>query len=917
MSADQTNYGSISAAGASLGPHGELKVNKATGQVDFAIGTPTPAAAETFPLLGAPTYTTVPGTNITSATKMVDSVQILNNWLGTYLLDSPPAVTNLVAVSDTSKITLTWTNPSQKLSAFTTTTLPCITAIKADVILSSSNAGGTFAGATTTTLQTLSGSSMVTCNSLELYVDSGSSALSGTTYKKYSALTTQLSYDIRIYCVNNSSQATKYTVLTGKSTLSVGVPTAPSSAAADTITKNSARVTYAAPQYRDSTTPVVSSTPYLSAYRFTRAQTTTKRYGGLYADAAPVYTQTETPTADKPLFDTISSLNPGTGYSVTVAAKNSINSGFSAESAAATFTSSYPTPASFLATTDCSTMDSTVLPNIRYDSNPLYQLDGTTSCTYVFKYSTLAANPPRLTVASAKRVTADYDHLTGLVGDFYAYSGPTASSAYLGAAYAAHASIQGLDDATASASATSSNSATKAELTSMADQASTPLNEKGFVKVATMTAVVNDTTQFTAGASSYSMAVNYTPVGGSAVTTNAVAFYVDNLTAATAATEPAITSVTGASWFAGVPTLTSTAVLQVQWNQTNVASYFLRNDRNHAVASILKSGGAGGSIGTVTASKTNIGANHKYWVKPSPAYSTSSTLHNTAGTQLAPATSDIIQFNDYTVTISAASTLDENVVVQVTPYNTVGTGAAVTDKFVDPSTGAKYTLRIDSVSADKSSASNATSATGQHVKSGTGAYPALGSAAGQAGDAYDHTASLLSSSDLLQYNNRWQTPAVGGYSDYSGVKVGSNAGFNYSTITADSSVRYVTFKYTVTCPKTYAAAKATISFGGTTGLTVSPSTDSANHSLDLKVVDSTVTTGWLNTVKSALPVDYPTTDGGAIGYTTSTATVRRFYLPSTTGTSGTTTIYLRIGLPNNLNAYVNSITFTMLDTITA
>jgi hypothetical protein len=204
--------GFIKAQGVGFGStNSEFTVDRATNQVTFAIGTPTPIVPQAFPLLGAPTYSTVPSTTITATTKNVDSINILNNWLSSYLLDSPPAVTALTATKDTTKISVSYTLPPQKRLAFSQTTAPYIKAVRADIILTSANAAQTFAGATTITLETPALNAFATASTLELYVQAGTSALVGTTYQYKAGIATQTSYDIRVYCVNESAEPTKYT----------------------------------------------------------------------------------------------------------------------------------------------------------------------------------------------------------------------------------------------------------------------------------------------------------------------------------------------------------------------------------------------------------------------------------------------------------------------------------------------------------------------------------------------------------------------------------------------------------------------------------------------------------------------------------------------------------------------------------
>ncbi|KAG5188634.1 hypothetical protein JKP88DRAFT_275845, partial [Tribonema minus] len=209
-----------------------------------------------------------------------DSVQKLNKWLATYLLDSPPAPTAISATADTTKISVGWTLPPQKRLAFTSSTAPYYSALRADVVATSLNGASDWShpSKVTYTLETPVANAFLTCAALELYVDAGTPALSGTTYRAY-GIATETPYDVRVYGVNQSTEATKYAVALNVKTLPVGPPTAPQSVAAGTATSSSIPLTWTAPADRDAATPGnQTASPYVKQYRATYTATSSVRY---------------------------------------------------------------------------------------------------------------------------------------------------------------------------------------------------------------------------------------------------------------------------------------------------------------------------------------------------------------------------------------------------------------------------------------------------------------------------------------------------------------------------------------------------------------------------------------------------------------------------------------------------------------
>jgi hypothetical protein len=431
-------------------------------------------------------------------------------------------------------------------------------------------------------------------------------------------------------------------------------------------------------------------------------------------------------------------------------------------------------------------------------------------------------------------------------------------------------------------------------------------------------------TNFPASESSYSLRMSHAPTGGTQVTTNVCSFFVDDANTATSINNAGIIAGTTTTYISGVPTFTSASTFTIQFNQAEVAHYFLRNDKKHADTYISTSTSTTISA-TTTVNFAAIGSSHKYWTAPtSSKYQTSSTLHNTTGlTLLASSSPGEIQFNDFTLSLTGVTSIfDEAVVVKITPYSLYSNsgGTLVSGGYMNPSTGATQAIRLDtkSITADRSNSSFATSSAGQQVTSGTGTYPTIGS--GAAGQTFDHSLTIVGTSELQLVNGRYETPAVGnGYKNYSSAYYfpGSLNLRDYTSISADSSYRYVTYKLTsVITSSTYERLSIALTHSG---LTVDLSqVGAANHTMQIKIQSATNAeswvTGWLdctNTV-SGLGVGTGTNGTTCLDGGTSSASLRNAYIIA--GTSSAAVIYVRIGLKNNVNCSVTGIAVTAVTT---
>ncbi|KAG5181023.1 hypothetical protein JKP88DRAFT_279178 [Tribonema minus] len=362
----------------------------------------------------------------------------------------------------------------------------------------------------------------------------------------------------------------------------------------------------------------------------------------------------------------------------------------------------------------------------------------------------------------------------------------------------------------------------------------------------------------------------------------------------------------------GVPTLLATSNLKYQFNVTELAHRFLAPARKFADVSVTTSGWTAlAASASISASSINA-SNRLYTAPASNKYATSATLHNGTGMVLAPSsTPEEIQLNTFSVTLtSGAGKFDEGVVVKAVAYNLVGNSSEATGAYLNPADGTTRALRIDTVSvaADRSAASFASNSAGQHVSSGTGTYPST------YGAAYDHTQLLTSNEDAQLVSGVYVSRSYSGalcYRDYTGFYTSGGLTFpDYSTISASSALtRWVTFKYTgriVSGSANYVTIDMVSS-----GLTADFSTGVANHALQIKVVDSanTYTTGWMNCIAPILGTGLGAgSDGTACGYDQQTVAKRKVYI--LTGSPSTCTIYVRVGMPNNIDASITSATVT-------
>jgi hypothetical protein len=901
--------GKILAAQCGLGPANTEFVVNGTGNVLFKVGPSTATAPGVFPNLASPTYSTLPGTGLSETTKNSDVGLLINSWLDAYLLNTPPAPAITNSIADTQKIQIAMTLPPQKRLAFYATTAPYIATMKADIVRSSLNAAKNWADASsvTITLETIATNNFASVTTVNLNVDAGTNLLTGTLFNSYANILSEVPYDIRIYGTNQSAEPLKYATVLNIATLPVGTPIAPTGLNAAATSTTTMNTSWSKPADHDTNTTGNQVTPFISSYKLSRTAASTLRYGGVITDTGDSFTTT-TVGSNSATSLTLSALNPGTTYSLVVSAKNSINTLYGAASSpAVTSLTNYPTAPVYLSSSDATALNSVATLRTPYNAAGGYTMDGVTAVSPVLNYNVLTDSNLRTTSATGRR-TNFTEGATGTVGTLVAYGG--LNTDYTAAGNTASFSAQGLNTASTDGSVVNG----KSKLVYSNDKDVYTGSSAGFYKQIDCYASGNAVaTNFVGTVNPYSLQLQYTPVGGSQAQSAQVTFYVDNAGTATSINNLGITQETGSSVtrISGVPTFTSSATFKTQYNQAEVAHYFLRNDKKHTDLVVTTSSGSALSS-VVSITKASINASNKYFTAPtSNKYQTSATAHNSSGLTLAATTTpEEIQFNTFTVALNAAGNVfDEGLLVKATPYSLYSDagGSQASGVYMDVTNGTTKQLRIDtkSVTADRSSASYATTSGGQQVSSGTGQYPSTGF-----GTAYDHTASLLGNEELQLVNGTYQSKAfsANGYKDYAGFyNSAAYATPNYSSITG---TRWTTFKYSgkITGSTTYTKIRLNIVHSG---LTIDVNTfDSANHQLQLRVDDPTYPTSWCDATNGASANGIGVGSDGTrcLDITYSSASQRDCIIR--TGTGSTATFYVRIGIASTVAASVTGITLT-------
>ena len=843
--------------------------------------------------------------NLLSTTNNVDAFQALDSWLKTHLVETPPAPSNVSTTTDTTTVTLEWTNISQVKSALVSGLyLPHITQLLFDYKLSSQG----WESATTVDIGVLP-SDGTPVTKLVLNTTGSGSGVTGDTYNLYT-INAETDYDVRVYYVNyqtdNGTYPVNYLEFLNVSTLSAGPPDAPTSYQNNSKNTTSITNSWTKPADHDTTTPGTQTTPLIQNYRVTL--TPVSAPNRFNATAFDTNTVTDT-TADGGGSNantslSISSLYPGHVYDTYVQAKNLLNSNYSANSSTIQVTTDDPASPSTMTTSGYTFVNLSSLRGT-YGSSGGYKIAVSTAVSTIFNYNLIDDTTLPMTTST----TNEFAVHTTIGSTAAAVSNINVSSGDFGLITSdVNVDLGGFTQT----SQTGTKTGTKTDLIISKDSDFyTADGFTGFWKSAQFS-MKPKKASFPASTTTYAVQGTFTDEGSTTYNTNQLIFHVDDLNSAPTLSNVGITgSVTGTiSYISGVPTPTSDCEYTYQCNMTDIGNYYVRNDRKHVDGRVKTSGSTNLSPIT-TIDLDEIDGTHRYFERNGNTYQTSSTLHNSNGLSLAVNPPDI-QFNEFTVTLSSiGSNFDDDVKIHLTPYNLYGTGSEVSAGYMNTSDGTTKQIRIDTVSSPETTSS---SDYGEQMLSDGNEY------ATSFTTSYDHTQDITTGSyqnELQLVNGVFVTPShPDGFLDYSGLYVFDGTTLpDYSGVASDSTWRYVTWKYTniVTSPTTFEGLKLTLE--NASGLTVDLSqVGAANHRLHVRVVDgasgspSWETDGWLDFTDAINPIGLGT---GANGTTaldtgeTNTASIRHGRILN--ATASTAEIYVRLGIQSNLNASVQRI----------
>lgn len=830
--------------------------------------------------IGGSGYSTDIDLNLESTTLNHEAWGAMDNWLRKNFINTPPAPVSTGDTADTAKISFSWTNPAQLEAGFSDIKIPRIDTLKFEYKESTSSTWLT--GATMETMTTES----PTITTLEMYVEGSGSGKVGTTYKYYN-ITSDTQYDVRIYCENKNDTFNKqYLTYTGKATLGIGPPGVPTGLGSSSQTSSSIVTSWTKPDDHDTSTAGIQTTPSIERYQLSYTPVSSVRYGG-------VYNTTERTTTSTSTSKTISSnVLPGTLYRIKVQAKNTQNVNYSTYSSNIEATTSNPSSDGFLNSSMCGS----IVDNGTTNSYARKQ-DGT-------QVSTVILSPTTLSSSTSSEIRTNYVVASESSNICTVYSSYGINDVFT---ETVSKEINGFGGTSGNGTVTG----TKLNIVVSNDGDTHSGTSTGFWRKCTIKSEANDlATNYPASHDKYSLiSKQVVNNGGSTHTSGRIDFYIDSLSNLPVVTNLGITEGTTTVYISGVPSFTSTSTFNVQYNQTYLCNYFIRNDQKHSSIRMCSSSG-GGTIGS-NQNVTRTGS-VQYYVSTGD-HTTSSTLHNTNGTELSVDATDI-QFKTYTVGIDDLSTNSyEDIHVRVIPYNLYGEGSSVYGKYVDTSSGTSSKIRADGDSINTLTyIDDSNQSTGLHVNSGTGEFPSSGYTT-----AFTHSTSIVSTSDLQLINGSFRTRASGGYGNYltsyyypSGVN-----GIDYSSLSSETGYRYVTFKYTNVIPSgDYGKLRVVIT--GASGITVNFGSTTANHKLYLKVVtdDSDYTTGWLDITKAVggggVTTENKSDGTRALNTGTSSSSQRDCYIISGTASNMNPIIYVRFGQQMNVSSSLKYITVT-------
>lgn len=887
--------------------------------------------------ISSTTFTSFTGLQLQPSTLGCDAFQLIDQWIAFYIIDTPPAPTLLSVTANTQSAKLCWDNVNTvPYPLDPTINLPYVIEMRIDYVESSLNNSKDWSDASTKTIQTTT--NLTEC--VEFFTQGTSSSLNGTTWEEF-VIDPGVSYDLRVYGFNhsgNKGRPLKYLEYCGLGTITVGVPSEPTSVNAVASSSSQLNVSWTKPTDHDDAEVGLQTFPIIEKYDVDYEAIQTVRFGGIFggSDSGTQMTPTAVDPNNANTNLTITSLLPGTEYEVKVSAKNALNStggtetnGYGPLSVGATAVTDFPTQPTLLQTGDASSLNNLSTLRSPYSSSGGYTLDGSTPINPIVNINNSngvnSSEPVRTTVTPSRRNNQIAGTTDSAITRLDAYGGLVSGSDYL----SNNATVD--LDGFGSPVGDGTYNDTKSSLIVSNETDAYGGSSSGFWETYQMYAQArNVNTNFPASVDEYALQLKYTSnqAGGSTVSTNRVDFYMDDINNVPGITNAQVidevsTGATSVSFVSGIASYNTNAEFQVQFNMSDIAHYFLRFDRLHAQIRMQTTGGSAMSS-TVSINQTDIGGSHKYYSRGGNTYQTSSTLHNTSGLVLEQVAEDI-QFNDFSVQLSSLSDnlFEDDFRVRVIPYNLYGTGSNLTGGYVDPGTGTASQLRIDTKSVETLDNILNDVTKGTQTRSGQGQYPSIGVSFPQVGitGGYDHSVSLLDQyyqEELQMVNGLFSTPLVAdGYKNYSTgfFFPGSPTLPNYSTITSDANYRYATFYYSgadVGITGALTREKIEVTIIDNNGLTINTAVPvtSTTHRMTVRVVDDDytdgtdtevpTTQGWLDATRPISGIGLLTgSDGTGAIDVSSTNNLRRVFLKP--GVSATSRLYIRLGLRNNTN----------------
>ena len=737
-----------------------------------------------------------------STTNIPDAFQTLDLWINRYLVDTPPAPTLALELTDFDKIQIRWKNPEQIKIGFMNIEVPKINDINVEF---KENSASTYTNLHTNT--------NLNFNEVQLYINvpGTNGFIDNRTYIHNSSIVSARGYDFRIFGTNDNTEKEKnYLVVNNVKTKIPGVPVAPTSLTATTQSKSQINTSWVKPDDHNIEQDGLQTIPFISQYRVNyEALSRPGRYpNSNVTDTNNVFTPSSTiSNANTSL--SITGLLSGTEYNFKVAARNLININYGSNSSVVNATTSLPAKPQDLSTSHLTSLSSNV--PLTYDSTGTgRQLDGNSLPGKVININNINNDDTKLETEFSPNVSihenfgdtnqaiiCNISSNSGL-NDFYTdFNTATIGLSGFGSAskngtYLGQGNTKILIDE-------------NQDFYNGTDDSGFYLSTK--IKVQSNNVQIN----FPPSTDKYSfnaVLIKTTDGISTRFDSGKTFFFIDDLNQLPVVTNAQINNVTSSlgtnyDFVSGVLTAKNGLTFNIQFNMTNIAHRFLRNDKKHADILIKTNSGSGASISnTLSITKDSITGSNKYFiVDPTGAYKTSTTLANTDGLTLEAKTAqNEIQFNTFSIDVANANNIfDESLGINITPYSLFGTGGVAYGLTKNPINNSSLgDIRIDTISITALAA--ITGSFGTLVRSGTGNFPFYGTGNNNFGGTYDHeqhvgTGAYLE--DMIMYNGIFAPNGSGykdyssGYYDFSGLSTYNLP--DYSSLS--STYRYLTFKY--------------------------------------------------------------------------------------------------------------------------